>query len=296
VLDNGLRVLVKEIHAAPVVTLWAWYRVGSRNELPGITGVSHWVEHMLFKGTDGFGKGEIMRQVSRLGGYLNGFTSEDQTVYLETLPRDYLELAVRIESDRMVNARFSADDVTAERTVILSERAMAENDPGFLLYEEVQAAAFRVHSYRWHVLGWRCDLEAMTRDDLFDYYRTYYRPNNCVIVAAGDFTSAEALDLVRRHFGDIAAGAEPPAQRAVEPPQLGERRVTLHRPGAAARVQVVYHVPEIGHPAPKGSGLARASISAAAPGSTVRWSRAGLPPPLDATWRPASTPGCFTAA
>jgi len=248
VLDNGLRVLLKEIHAAPVVTLWAWYRVGSRNEMPGITGVSHWVEHMLFKGTDGFGKGQIMRQVSRLGGYLNGFTSEDQTVYFETLPRDYLELAVRIESDRMVNARFAADDVTAERTVILSERAMAENDPGFLLHEEVQAAAFRVHSYRWHVLGWRCDLESMTRDDLFDYYRTYYRPNNCVVVVAGDFAAAEALTLVRQHFGGIAAGPEPPAQRAVEPPQLGERRVTLHRPGAAARVQVVYHVPEIGHP------------------------------------------------
>ncbi|UCH34851.1 MAG: insulinase family protein [Armatimonadota bacterium] len=248
VLDNGLRVLIKEIHAAPVVTFWAWYGVGSRNELPGITGVSHWVEHMLFKGTDGFAKGEIMRQVSRLGGYLNGFTSEDHTVYLETLPREHLELAARIESDRMVNARFSPDDVGAERTVILSERSMSENDPGFLLYEEVQAAAFRVHPYRWHVLGWRSDLESITRDDLYHHYRTYYTPGNCILVLAGDFAAAEAAELVHRYFDPIAAAPEPPALRGQEPSQSGERRVSLRKPGAAARVQLAYHVPEIGHP------------------------------------------------
>jgi len=248
VLDNGLRILVKEMHAAPVVTFWAWYMVGSRNERTGITGASHWVEHMLFKGTDGFGKGEIMRQVSRLGGYLNGFTSEDHTVYFETLPRQHLDLAMRIESDRMVNARFAAADVASERTVILSERAMAENDPGFLLYEEVQSAAFRVHPYRWHVLGWRADLEAMTRDDLFLHYRTHYSPNNCLLVVAGDFAAADALALARRHFAGIAPGPEPPQVRSPEPEQSGERRVTLRKPGAAARVHIAHHVPQIGHP------------------------------------------------
>jgi zinc protease len=248
VLDNGLRVLIKELHAAPVATLWAWYGVGSRNERPGITGASHWVEHMLFKGTDGFGKGEIMRQVSRLGGYLNGFTSEDHTVYFETLPREHLELAARIESDRMVNARFAADEVAAERTVILSERSMAENDPGFLLQEELQAAAFRIHPYRWHVLGWRGDLEAMTREDLFAHYQTYYTPQNCVLVVVGDFAGAEALELVRRYFGGIAPGPQPSPPRTQEPAQSGERRVTLHKPGAAARVHVAHHIPQIGHP------------------------------------------------
>jgi zinc protease len=248
VLDNGLKVLIKEMHAAPVVTFWAWYCVGSRNERAGITGASHWVEHMLFKGTDGFAKGQIMREVSRLGGYLNGFTSEDHTVYFETLPREHLELAARIESDRMVNARFAEDDVTAERTVILSERAMAENDPGFLLYEEVQSAAYRAHPYRSHVLGWRFDLEGMTREDLYHHYRTYYTPNNCVLVVAGDFAAADAEELVRRYFSRIAPGPEPPKQRAVEPPQSGERRVVVHKPGAAARIQMVHHAPEIGHP------------------------------------------------
>ena len=248
VLDNGLTVLIKELRTAPVATLWAWYGVGSRNERPGITGASHWVEHMLFKGTDGFGKGEIMRQVSRLGGYLNGFTSEDHTVYFETLPREHLELAGRIESDRMVNARFAADEVAAERTVILSERSMAENDPGFLLQEEVQAAAFRLHPYRWHVLGWRADLEAMTREDLFAYYQTYYIPSNCVLVVVGDFVGAEALQLVRRYFGGIAPGPQPSPPRAAEPPQAGERRVILHKPGAAARIQMAHHIPRIGHP------------------------------------------------
>ena len=248
VLDNGLRILLKEMHAAPVATCWAWYGVGARNEHPGITGASHWVEHMLFKGTEQFAKGQIMRQISRLGGHLNGFTSEDQTVYFETLPREHLELALRIESDRMTNGAFDPNEVTAERTVILSERSMAENDPGFLLNEEVQASAFRVHPYRWQVLGWRCDLEQMTRDDLFAYYRSYYHPGNCVLVLAGDFDADAALELARGYFGDIAAGPAPPAVRAVEPPQAGERRVILHRPGAAARVQMAHHAPRIGAP------------------------------------------------
>src|SRR5213594_158828 len=144
-LANGLTVLTRELHHAPVATFWVWYRVGGRNEVPGVTGVSHWVEHMLFKGTPTFRAGEIFRRVTANGGTLNGFTWIDYTTYFETLPADRLDLALSIESDRMSNARFDPDEVSSERTVIISEREGNENEPTWHLDEEVTAAAFKVH-------------------------------------------------------------------------------------------------------------------------------------------------------
>jgi len=246
-LANGLRVLTKEVHTAPLVTCWAWYRVGSRNESPGITGISHWVEHMLFKGTQTLGKGEIFKQVTKRGGYLNGFTSEENTTYFETLPAVDLELGLRIESDRMVNATFDPAEVASERTVIISERQGAENSPAFHLNEEVVAAAFRAHSYRFPVIGYMSDLESMTREDLYAYYRRYYGPNNCTLVLVGDFAAEPTLRLVDRYFGGIEGQVSPPPVRTVEPPQQGERRVLLRRPGPAVYVMACYHTPPAGH-------------------------------------------------
>jgi zinc protease len=248
VLDNGLTVLLKENHAAPVASCWIFYRVGGRNEVAGLTGISHWTEHMMFKGTPTFPKGEIMRLVNKNGGTLNASTSEDYTSYYETLPADRIELGLRIEADRMANSAFDAGEVEAERTVILSERQGSENSPNFLLYEEVAAAAFRVHPYGHQVIGWKEDLKRITRDDLWQHYRTYYGPHNAVLVLAGDFETSAMLELVETHFGPIPAGPQPPPMNVVEPPQRAERRVTVRQPGTTAYFQAVYHVPNARHP------------------------------------------------
>lgn len=247
-LANGLTVLTREIHDAPVATFWVWYRVGARNEVPGITGISHWVEHMLFKGTPTFKKGEIFRAVTKNGGTLNGFTWLDYTTYFETLPSDRLELALRIESDRMVNSIFDPDEVASERTVIISEREGSENHPTFHLDEEVSAAAFKVHPYGQGVIGWKCDLQSITREDLYGWYRGHYAPNNAVAVAVGDFQTDELLGKVERYFGGIPAGPAVPALRSVEPAQQGERRVIVRRPGPTPYLEVAYHAPAAADP------------------------------------------------
>jgi zinc protease len=197
ILDNGLTVVVRESHNAPVSTFWCWYKVGSRLERAGITGISHWVEHMLFKGTPQFPKRELDRMISREGGTWNGFTWLDFTTYFETLPADRFDLAFRIEADRMVHATFDPKEVESERTVIISERQGHENSPHFLLSEEVQAAAFRVHGYHHEVIGDLCDLQTMTRDQLFYHYKTFYAPNNAVAVAVGDFKAADVMKQIQ---------------------------------------------------------------------------------------------------
>ncbi|MGI8587373.1 MAG: M16 family metallopeptidase [Chloroflexia bacterium] len=243
VLPNGLTVLTREMHAAPVVTFWIWYRVGARNEHLGITGVSHWVEHMLFKGTPTFPAGSIHRVVAENGGTLNGFTSDDYTTYFETLPSDRWELGLQIEADRIRNASFKPEEVAGERTVIISEREGHENDPDFKLNEEVQSAAFKIHPYGVDVIGWKCDLLAMTRDDLYNHYRTYYAPNNAVIVAVGDFETPYLIERVTAMFGDLEPSGAIPPVTAVEPQQEGERRVVVRRPGPTAQLQMAYHTP-----------------------------------------------------
>jgi zinc protease len=247
-LDNGLLTLVCPVRTAPVATFWVWYRVGSRNEVPGITGISHWVEHMMFKGTPTLGKGEIMRLINRNGGVDNAFTSSDYTAYFELLPSDRIDLALRIESDRMVNTLFDPAEVASERTVIISEREGAENEPRFWLGEEVQAMTFKVHPYHHDTIGWKTDLETMTRDDLYSHYKTYYAPNNAVIVAAGDFDANETLAKIEKAFGSIPRGKDVPPVKTVEPPQESERRVVLRRPGPAAYFQAAYHAPKAADP------------------------------------------------
>ncbi len=233
VLDNGLTVVLKEQHHAPVVTFWVWYRVGSRDEPTGLTGISHWVEHMLFKGTPAYPKGTLDRLISREGGAWNGMTWLDFTTYFETLPSDRWMIAPEIE---------------AERTVILAERHGAENHPLFLLSEQVQAMAFQAHPYGHEVIGWPGDLQTMTREDLYRHYRTYYAPNNAIAVAVGDFRIPEALRTIERAFGRIRPAPEIPRLRVVEPPQKGERRVIIEGEGNTAYLEIAFHVPEATHP------------------------------------------------
>lgn len=243
ILPNGLTVVIKENHNAPVATFWCWYRVGSRHERTGMTGISHWVEHMLFKGTPKFPGGSADRYVSREGGVWNGGTWLDFTYYFETLPADKFDLALELESDRMANAPFKPREVESERTVIISEKQGGENNPRQLLGEEVQAAAFKAHGYGHETIGHLSDLQTMTRDDLYTHYRTYYTPRNAVVVAVGAFKAEETLAKITQAFGKIRPGPELPAYTAVEPDQRGERRVTVEGPGQTSYVEITFHAP-----------------------------------------------------
>jgi zinc protease len=243
-LPNGMLVLLKESHSAPVATCWIWYRVGSRNEPSGQTGISHWVEHMLFKGTPSMPRGEFDRTIARNGGTFNGFTWVDYTAYYETLPADRIELGLRIESDRMINALFDSEEVESERTVIISELEGYANYPETWLDEGLKAAAFTAHPYHNPVIGYQSDLLAITRDELYAHYQTYYMPNNAVLVLVGDFESAAMLRLVEQYFAELPTGPALPTFRAVEPEPQGERRVTIRRPGPAEYIQIGYLAPD----------------------------------------------------
>lgn len=242
-LRNGLQVRLREIHTAPVISSWLWYRVGSRNEHTGRTGVSHWVEHMLFKGTPTFPARELDRAISRDGGYWNAFTWLDWTTYFSTMPAGRADLSLRLEADRMVNSLFDPREVEAERTVIISERQGHENEPTFRLAEEVQAAAFRVHAYHHEVIGDMADLRAMTRNDLYEHYQQHYRPSNAVLAIAGDFRSRAMLRRIRELFGPLPRLPGPQPRVREEPPQAGERRVEVHGPGETTFLEVAYRAP-----------------------------------------------------
>lgn len=247
-LPNGMLVLTREVRSAPVATCWIWYRVGSRDEPSGCTGVSHWVEHMLFKGTPSVPRGAFDRLIARNGGTFNGFTWTDFTAYYETLPADRIGLALMIEADRMVNALFEPAEVESERTVIISELEGYANYPETWLDEAVKHLAFSVHPYHHPVIGYKSDLLAITRDDLYRHYQTFYTPNNAVLVLAGDFATDAILREVEAHFAGLPAGPQPPALRAVEPEPQGERRTIIRRPGPAEYVQIGFLAPDCRSP------------------------------------------------
>jgi len=246
-LANGLTVVLREMHHAPVTSFWVWYRVGSRNEIPGITGASHWVEHMMFKGSPQFPQGSLDRLVSREGGRFNAFTWIDFTAYFETLPSDRIDLALRIESDRMTNAIMAEEAVESERTVIISERHMYENNPTFLLREELVGTAFRVHPYRYETIGDEIDLETMTRDDLYEHYKRYYSPANATIVAAGDFDAASMLKQIDELFGALPSSDDIPEPNRPEPDQRGEKRVVVRGPGDTTYLTFAFRAPAASH-------------------------------------------------
>jgi zinc protease len=247
-LPNGLTILLKEMHHAPVISLMLWYRVGSRHERPGQTGISHWLEHMMFKGTPTFPDGMLDRLVSREGGQWNAFTWLDFTAYYETMPANRIDLALQLEADRMVNTIMDAAEVESERQVIIAERQMYENEPDFQLSEELTAAAFRVHPYHHEVIGDMADLQTMTQADLYSHYRHYYVPQNAVAVVVGDFESGEMLARLETLFGGIPSGEATNSHVRPEPPQKGERRVVVHGPGDTAYLTYAYRAPAATHP------------------------------------------------
>jgi zinc protease len=247
-LSNGLLVLLKEIHSSPIISHWVWYRVGSRDEVTGKTGVSHWTEHMQFKGTSLFPAGDLDNAISRLGGVWNAFTFLDWTTYYETLPADSISLALQLEADRMVHSTFLEEEVSSERTVIISERQGSENEPLFRLAEEIQSAAFRVHPYHHEIIGDMADLYTIQRNDLFQHYQMYYTPNNAVLAVAGDFETNSLLAEIRQQYESIPARGSPDRLSRPEPPQVGERQVIVEGPGETTYVQFAYRAPAASHP------------------------------------------------
>lgn len=244
-LDNGLRVLVQEDPRNPIVTVQLLYRVGSRNERPGATGLAHFLEHLMFKGTPTRGRGEISRLVELNGGRENAFTTKDMTGYYVSIAADRLDLVLEIEADRMRNLLLDPAEIDSERKVVMEERrSRAEDDPDGLVYEAMNSLAFKAHPYRWPIIGWMADIARINRTELRAFYDTYYVPNNAILVIAGDVKAADALALARKRFGPIPRGATPSPVTAVEPPQIDERRLVVRKDGAQLpMVNIGWHVP-----------------------------------------------------
>jgi zinc protease len=249
VLPNGLKVLLKEEHKSPVVTFQIWYRVGSRNERLGTTGMSHLLEHMMFKGTKKHGPKTFSQTVQRNGGNDNAFTSKDYTAYFETFAADRIEVSLDLESDRMQNLLIEPKEFASEREVVKEERRMRyEDDPVNTMVEQMMSVAFSAHPYQWPVIGWMADINSITRDDLYKHYRTYYAPNNATIVVVGDFDTKTLLPRIEKYFGAIPQGPTVPTSTAVEPKHLGERRVIVKKQAELPAVFAGYNVPTLKHP------------------------------------------------
>ena len=247
-LKNGMKVMLKEIHTAPIISSWVWYRVGSRDEPTGKTGISHWTEHMQFKGTKKFPANVLDKSISREGGRWNASTSRDSTRYFETMPADKIDLALRLEADRMKNSIFDEKEVASERTVIISEREGLENEPTFRLSEAIQQTAFHVHPYHHEIIGDMADLRTITRDDLYNHYRQYYVPNNAILTIAGDFQTKSMLKRIEELFAPIPKGKTPPRLIRPEPDPKGEVRLNVSGPGETTFIQVAYRFPHAAHP------------------------------------------------
>jgi zinc protease len=243
-LGNGLKVILLEDHSVPVISYQTFFRVGSRNERPGITGISHFMEHMMFNGTEKYGPQEFDRVLEANGGYSNAFTSKNVTAYYEDFASDVLELIVDLDSDRMKSLALDPQYVVSELDVVKEERRLSiDNSVAGMMYEELYALAFKAHPYSWPVLGWMSDLERIDRDDCVEYFRTYYAPNNAILIVAGDFDSAEAMKLIHEYYDDIPAQEVSSDIRTVEPEQPGERRGEVHKPAELPQVMIGYHGP-----------------------------------------------------
>jgi zinc protease len=248
-LANGLKVIVWPVHGIPNVALYNWVRVGSRNEAPGITGLAHFFEHMMFNGTLSRQPGEFDRLMEAQGGSNNAFTSDDVTVYQDWFPTRALELVLDLESDRVGNLAFAPQVIESERGVVYSERRLRveDNNQG-LLGEQVQALAFLAHPYKFPTIGWPSDIQAWDMSDLQRFYRTYYAPNNLTLVLAGDVAPDEVFALVRKYFEPLPRQEPPAPIRAREPEQLGERLVTIRRKAQTPLLQYAYKAPAAADP------------------------------------------------
>ncbi|MCE8469529.1 insulinase family protein, partial [Rhodovulum sulfidophilum] len=234
-LQNGMEVVVIEDHRAPVVVQMVWYKVGAADEPPGKSGIAHFLEHLMFKGTDAVGPGDFSKIVEENGGSDNAFTSWDYTAYFQRVAADRLDLMMQIEADRMTGLKLSEEDVATERNVILEERNQrTENDPGALFSEQRRAAQYLNHPYGIPIIGWRHEMEGLSRADALSYYRTYYAPNNAVLVVAGDVEPDAVRAMAEAHYGPLAPSETlPPRLRPQEPPQLAARHLTYDDPRVA---------------------------------------------------------------
>ncbi|HKA19056.1 MAG TPA: pitrilysin family protein [Blastocatellia bacterium] len=247
-LSNGLTVLLKEMHHQPVVATMLWYRVGSRNEELGQTGKSHFLEHMLFKGTDRYKKGEIDLLTHLNGGSNNAFTWLDFTAYYFTFASDRWEAALEIEANRMRSTTFAEEEFESEKLVVEEELRIGLDGPWEALENEVWATAFRQHPYHWPTVGWIEDLEAASASDMKAYYDKWYHPRNAILVIVGDFESTEVLERVEELFGGIPPGPAASPLGIVEPPQRGEKRLTVKKQTPVERLLISYHAPQVAHP------------------------------------------------
>ena len=248
-LDNGLTVLIQEDRTLPVAGFFVFYKAGSRNERTGLTGISHFLEHMMFNGAAEYGPKEFDLVLESNGGYSNAWTSTDMTVYYEDFPSDKIEIIMDLESDRMANLALAPELIRSEREVVKEERRLGvDNYPPGRMEEALFAAAYVAHPYHWPVIGWMSDINNIGREDMLEYFETYYAPNNAVVVIAGDIDVDHAVELVREYFGGIESGPEPRPVISSEPEQEGERRVKLVRPAQSEQFMVGYHVPELKDP------------------------------------------------
>jgi zinc protease len=249
VLENGLKVFLLEDHKSPAVTFQIWYRVGSRNEKDGKSGLSHFLEHMMFKGTPSIKPEEYARIIAKNGGRSNAFTTSDVTVYFATMSRDKIGIELEMEADRMANALLGDTYFEPEKKVIQEERRLRTDDkPVAALDEVTSAVAYTVHPYRRPVIGWMDDIQNLSRQDLVDHYKLYYAPNNAFIVVGGDFSTEEILPKIKAAFEKIPRGPEAPKVRAEEPPQRGERRVFLKKEAELPFIMMFYHAPNLKSP------------------------------------------------
>jgi zinc protease len=246
VLTNGLKVILLENHRAPLITFQVWYRVGSRNEEWGKTGLSHMLEHMMFKGTEKVGPEEFSKIIQENGGNDNAFTSEDYTAYFENLRVDRIQVAIDLESDRMQNLILRDKDFETERMVVLEERRLrTEDDPQSYLLEQLGASAFQTSPYHWPIIGWEQDIEHFTLDDVKKYHQTYYNSSNAFLVVAGDFKKEDLLPSIKKAFGVIPKGEPPNQERDKEQKQPGERRIYVKKEAQLPYLVMGYHVPNL---------------------------------------------------
>jgi len=244
-LKNGMKVLVQSDHSIPNVALYIFYRVGSRNERPGTTGLSHFFEHMMFNGAKKYGPGELDKVMEANGGSNNAYTSQNVTVYQDWFPRSALPLIFDIEADRIQNLNFDPKKIESEREVVASERrSTVDNENGGILDEQLWATAFIAHPYQWPVIGWMSDIEHWTIDDLKHHFEMGYSPSNATMVVVGDVTPEEIFQLCEKTIEPIPAHSPPPPVTTVEPPQLGERRLVVHKEAELPLLMIGYHVPQ----------------------------------------------------
>ncbi len=248
-LSNGLKVILLENHKAPLVTLHIWYRAGSRNEEWGKTGLSHMLEHMMFKGTKKYGPEDYSRIIQENGGETNAFTSRDYTGYYATLRSDRVQVVMDLEADRMQNLNLREEDFATERMVVMEERRMrTEDDPQSFLMEQLEATAFQVQPYHWPIIGWMEDLMRISLEDLKKYYHTYYNPKNAFLVAVGDFKKGEMLAGIERTFGGVPQGISPQQEKPKDPPQAGERRISVRKEAQLPFLVMGYRIPNLRDP------------------------------------------------